>query len=111
MEFVDSRRPQRPALFRRHGGGHELAGFGVPIETLEQPGQPVGNGGAAHGAEFDHLGEVGDRQDSGHDGDRDAGLPGAGDELEINLGVEEILGDRPARPGVDLAPEVIEIGL
>ena len=111
MELVDAARLEQPALLGGRRGGHEPAGFRVLIEAFEQPGEPIRHAGAAFGAEVKELGEVGDRQDAGHDGHRDPRLAGALDEAQVNLDVEEVLGDGPTRPGVDLAFQVIEVGL
>ena len=56
------------------------------------------------------LGDVGDRQDAGHDLGVDPGRGGLVAEAEEAVGREEELGDRAVGAGVDLALEIVEIG-
>src|SRR4051812_3916165 len=49
------------------GGSDELARAGQRIEPLEQTIHPVRYARAAGGSELAGLGDVGDRQDAGHD--------------------------------------------
>ena len=66
---------------------------------------------APHGrGELARLGDVGDRQDPGHDLGVDAGRGGLVAEAEEAVGREEELGDRPVRAGVELALEIVEVG-
>src|SRR3546814_19029533 len=64
--------------------------------------------GTAGRREFHHLPEVGHRQDARHDRHGDAGRTGAVEEAEIDIGVEEILGDAARGDGIDLALEMLE---
>src|SRR3546814_6853836 len=64
--------------------------------------------GTAGRREFHHLPEVGHRQDARHDRHGDAGRTGAVEEAEIDIGVEEILGDAARGAGIDLALEMLE---
>ena len=61
--------------------------------------------------EAPRLRDVGDRQDARHDLDVDAGRGGLVAEAEEAVGREEELGDRAVGAGVDLALQIVEIGL
>ena len=56
------------------------------------------------------VGDVGDRQDAGHDLGVDAGRRRIVAEAEEAVRREEELGDRAVGAGVDLALEIVEIG-
>ena len=58
-----------------------------------------------------HLREVGHRQNAGDDRHVNAGGARPIEKAEVAIDVEEELGDRPAGAGVDLALEVVDVGL
>ena len=68
-------------------------------------------GGPAHGAELHRLGEIGHGQNARHDRRGDARREAAVEEPQIDGAVEEGLGDRPRRAGIELALEIVEIVL
>ena len=76
-----------------HGRDH-APGLGVLVQAFVQLAHPGRHAGAAHGREARRLGVVGHRHDAGHDRHGDAGLGAAVQELQVDPGVEEVLGDR-----------------
>ena len=69
------------------------------------------NDRAALVAELDRLLDAVDGQDARHDGNVDTGRPGAFDELEVDVRVEEELRDRVARAGFLLGEQDVDVGL
>jgi hypothetical protein len=68
-----------------------------------------GSLGAAGVGEAGQLGEAGDRHDAGNDRDVDAPRADFVDEVEVGVGVVEVLGDRRIGAGLDLAHEVRQV--
>ncbi|MNT78886.1 hypothetical protein D3C72_2181690 [compost metagenome] len=85
--------------------------LGLFVQPLEPLGQPGRNGGAAAGGEVRDLLEAVDRLDARHDRRDDAGGAGAFDIAQIIAIREEHLGDGPIGAGVDLALEIVDLGL
>src|SRR5580704_465890 len=73
--------------------------------------QALRDRGAAHAAHALHLADVGDRQDAGDDWHLDPCGARAREEVEVEGGVEEQLGDQEVRPRAHLLGEVREIVL
>jgi hypothetical protein len=68
VEFLDPGGAQQPALLGGDGGCDQRAQLRVFVRPLEEAGKPVGHCRPAHPGEAFHLGVVGDRQDTGHNG-------------------------------------------
>ena len=100
-----------PAQFSRHGGGNQLPRGGAFIEPPEQGLQPPWDGRATQAAHPLHAGKAHDRHDAGDDLGSDARSGRLVAKAEEALGFEEELGDRAGGPGVELALEIVEIGL
>ena len=92
-------------------GGDELAGGGVVVEAVEALGQPVRHRRAAARGEILGLLEVLHRQDAGHDRHVDAARAHAVEIAEVEVVLEEELGDRAGGAGIDLGREHVEVGL
>ena len=73
--------------------------------------QPARDRGVAEVADPLRLGEAGDRDDAGEDRHLDAARPRRGDEVEVDLVVEEELGDQEGGARVDLRLQVGEVGV
>ena len=91
-------------------GGNELAGGRVIVQAVETLGQPVRHRGAAARRERLGLLEILHRQDAGHDGHVDAAGAHPVEIAEVFVILEEELGDRTRRAGIDLGREHVEIG-
>lgn len=98
-------------LLGADGGRNEPAGRDIVLQPLEAVGQPLRHAGAGLAGEVGGLLEVLDRHDARQDRDLDA--PGADlvEIAEIDIVIEEELGDRPRRAGIDLLLERIDIGI
>ena len=70
---------------------------------------PARNLGAAGIREAGQLAVVGNRHDARHDRNVHAGLAYALDEMEITVGVEEVLRDRAVGAGPGLAHEIVQV--
>ena len=86
-----------------------MHGVRVPGSQLELLEQRRRNRGLAHAGDRLDLTDVGDRHDPGDDGDLDPDRPGLGDELEVEVVVEEELGDRERRPGRHLLAQEAQV--
>ena len=111
MELVDAFALQAAAEVAGHGGGDHAAGLDVVVEALEHLGQPGRHLGAAQAGHPGDALEVRHRHDAGHDRHVDAGRRGVVAEAQEIVGLEEELGDAAVGAGIDLALEVVEIGL
>ena len=92
-------------------GGDELAGGRIVIEAVEALGQPIRHRGAAARRERLGLLEILHRQDAGHDRHVDAAGAHPVEIAEVVVVLEEELGDRARRAGIDLGREHVEVGL
>ena len=72
---------------------------------------PAGNLSAAIVREAGQALVVGDRHDAGHDGNIDALLAAAVDEIEVAVEIVEVLRDATVRAGIDLAFQEGDIGV
>ena len=109
--MADTTGIQLAAQFGGYGGGDQLARGGQSVEAFEHFVHPAGDGGAALAGELAGRRDIGDGEDPGNDLDVH---PGGGDavaEAEEILGREEELADRAVGPGIDLALEMVEVGL
>src|SRR3954454_14203235 len=91
--------------------GHQLAGVGIIVETLEFFREPVGHGGSGAGDEAAGLLEIVHRHDAGHDRNGDAARADAVEVSKIKIVVEEHLGNRAGRAGINLGLEHIDVGI
>src|SRR5262249_11982303 len=98
-------------LFGGDRGGDELARGGILVEALEPLGEPVGHRRAAARGKRLGLLEVLHRQDAGHDRHVDAACAHAIEVAEVEVVLEEELGDRACGAGIDLGREHGEVGL
>ena len=112
MEVANAAGVELAAQLGGDGGGDQLARGGQIVEPLEQLVR------ASRGIAAPQLcreaagrGDVGDRQDARHDLDVDPGRGHFVLEAEEAVGREEELGDRAVGAGVDLALEIVEIGV
>src|SRR5690242_14794277 len=97
MEGVDAVLGELLHLAGRNGGGDQFPCLGVVIEPVEFLRQPVRHGGAGAGDEITRLLEIMHRHDAGHDRDIDSARADAVEVTEIEVVVEEDLGDGPRR--------------
>src|ERR1700722_17020327 len=93
------------------GGGHQLAGLGIVVEAVEFFPQPVRHAGAGAGDEIARLLEIVHRHDAGHDRNSDAAGADAVEVAKVEVVVEEDLGDRTRRTGIDFCLEHIDVGV
>ena len=99
------------ALVAGHGGGDHAAGFDVVVEALEQAGEPGRYLGAAQACHLQYALEVRHRHDARHHRHVDAGRRRLVAEAQEVVGLEEELGDAAVSAGIDLALEVLQVGL
>ena len=92
-------------------GGDQLAGLGIVVEAFEFVGQPVRHGCAGAGHEIARLLEIVHRHDAGHDRDIDAARADAVEVAEVEVVIEEHLGDGAGRAGIDLGLQRVDIGV
>src|SRR5579862_3198593 len=111
MEFVDPALAQPATLQCGDIDRDRRAGFRIILEPLEAQREPFRNGRAAHRGEFLHLRKIGDRQDAGDDRNIDSGGARAIEQAEEGAVIEEELRDGTAGAGIDLALQIVEIGL
>src|SRR4051794_18649798 len=102
MKGVDALFCQLLHLARRNRCGHELPRLGVVVEPFELVGEPGRHTGAGTGHEGARLLEIVHRHDAGDDRDVDAAGADAIEIAQIEVVIEEHLGDGPVRTGVDL---------
>src|SRR6267142_5512826 len=94
-----------------NGGGDELAGFGVVVEAVELVRQPCRHRGTCAGHEAARLLEIVHRHDAGDDRDIDAAGADAIEVAEVEVVIEEHLGDGPRRAGIELGLERVDVGI
>src|SRR5580700_2737890 len=111
VKGVDAVLGQFLHLAGRNGRGHQLAGVGIVVEAVEFLRKPVRHAGAGAGDEITRLLEIMHRHDAGHDRDRNAAGADAIEVTEVEVVVEEYLGDGAGRPGIDLGREHVDVGL
>ncbi|KAG7666547.1 hypothetical protein KSW81_002826 [Nannochloris sp. 'desiccata'] len=111
VELLDVLGIEAAAEFGGDGGGHVLAGAGEHVEPFHQFDQPVRHVRAALRRQLAGARKVGDGQDAGHDRLGDSRRRRAVAEAEEAFRREEELGDRPVRAGIELALEVVDLGL
>src|SRR3989304_5201619 len=109
MKVGDAMIDQFEHLLGRYTGGDELSRPHVVIEARESLGEPPRHRGVGLFRETSGLLEILHRQNPRHDRRRDAAPARALDEAVISVVIEEELGDRPARAGIKLAREHVEI--
>src|ERR1700674_3716434 len=95
----------------RDGGRHQFAGLGVIIEALELFREPVRHGRAGASDKIAGLLEVVHRHDAGYDGNGDAAGAHPVEVTEIQIVIEEHLGDGAGRAGIDLGLQDIDVGI
>src|SRR4051812_20635812 len=98
-------------LAGRDGGSNQLARLGVVVEAFELVRQPRRHRGAGAGDEAARLLEIVHRHDAGHDGYIDAAGADAVEVTEVEVVVEEHLGDGARGARIDLGLEHIDVGV
>ncbi len=111
MEIAHTACIEAAAQLRRDGRGDEVARGGAFVQPFEQAVHPVGDLRPAQPRELARLRHIGDRQDTGQDRCIDARLGNCIAKAEEGVGGEEELADRARRARVDLAFQIVEIGL
>src|SRR5258708_14930385 len=101
MKGIDAVLGELLHLAGRDGGGDQLAGFGVVIEALELVRQPRRHGGAGAGHEAARLFEIVHRHDARHDGYIDAAGADAVEVTEVEVVLDEHLGNGAGGAGLD----------
>src|SRR5882757_11471544 len=94
-----------------HGGRHQFSGLGIVVEAVELFREPTRHRGAGAGDEIAGLLEIVHRHDAGHDRDFDAAGPDPVEVTEIEVVIEEHLGNGARRTGVDLGLQGVDIGV
>ena len=102
---------QLSALFGGGRNGHHAPGFLIVFQSLEQMRHPGRHGGAAGLGELRGLNKVTDRQDARHDRYPDAGGARTLQKAQIDIGVKEELRNGTGGAGIDLAFQIIQIGM
>src|SRR5882757_8377446 len=95
MEGVDAAFCQFLHLAGSHRGRHQLSRFGIVVEAVELLRQPVRHRGAGAGNEVARLLEIMHRHDAGHDRDFDAARSDTVEVTDVEVVVEEHLGNGP----------------
>src|SRR5690348_96708 len=111
MEVPNAARVELPAKLRRDRCSDQLARRGKIVEPFEQAVQPIRNARAAGPGEAARLRDIRDRKNSRHDLDVHARSRDGILETKETIRREEELRNRPVRPGVDLALEIVEVRL
>src|SRR3954464_5715686 len=101
MKGIDALLGELLHLAGRNGGGAQLARLGVVVEAFELVRQPGRHRRARAGDEVARLLEIVHRHDARHDWNIDAAGTDAIEVAEVEIVVEEHLGDGPRRAGVD----------
>src|SRR6478609_3308414 len=97
VEGIDAVFCQFLHLAGRNGGRDQFAGIGIVIEPVELLRQPVRHRRAGAGDEIARLLEIVHRHDAGNDRDFDAAGADAVEVAEVEIVVEEHLGDGARR--------------
>ena len=111
MKGIDAVLGEFLHLAGRDGGRHQLAGLGVVVEAVEFFRQPVRHRGAGAGDEIARLLEIVHRHDAGHDRNIDAAGANPVEVAEVEVVVEEHLGDGAGGAGIDLGLEHVDVGI
>src|SRR6185437_4116643 len=111
MKGIDAVLGELLHLAGRDGGGDQLAGLGVVVEALELVRQPRRHGGAGAGHEAARLLEIVHRHDARHHRDIDAARADAVEVAEVEIVVEEHLGNGAGGAGVDLGLQRVDVGI
>src|SRR6266478_922472 len=111
MKGVDAVLGELLHLARRHGGRHQLAGFGIVVEAFEFLREPVRHACAGAGHEVAGLLEIVHRHDAGHDRNIDAARTNPVEVAKVELVVEEHLRDGAGSAGIDLGLEHVDVSV
>src|SRR6266702_6473937 len=111
MEGIDAMLGELLHLAGGDGGGHQLAGLGIVVEAVEFVGEPRRHGGAGAGHEVARLLEIVHRHDAGHDRNIEAAGAHAIEVAEVEVVIEEDLGDGAGRTGIDLGLQRVDVGV
>src|SRR5258707_6772856 len=111
VEGVDAMLGELLHLAGGDGGGHQLAGLGIVVETFELFREPVRHRGAGAGDEVAGLLEIVHRHDARHDRNRDAAGADPVEIAKIEVVVEEHLRDGTRSTRIDLGLEHVDVGI
>src|SRR5215213_6646934 len=111
MKGIDALLGELLHLAGRNGGGNQLARLGVVVEAFELVRQPGRHRRARAGDEVARLFEIVHRHDAGHDRNIDAAGADAVEITEVEIVIEEHLGDGARRAGLDLGLQRVDIGI
>src|SRR3712207_5683880 len=109
VELVHATVDEVNYLLGGHGGGHELAGFHIVVETVEAGRQPSGNARTGLRGEIRRLLEVLHRHDARNDRDADAAGANPVEKAEVVIVVEEELRDGAVGAAIHLGLQRIDI--
>src|SRR6185437_2630838 len=102
MEGVDAMLGELLHLAGGHRRRHKFACVGIVVESVEFLREPVRHRGAGAGHEVARLPEIMHRHDAGYDRNADAARADAVEVAEVEVVVEEDLGDGACRDSVHL---------
>src|SRR5258705_775380 len=111
VEGVDAMLRQLLDLAGGDGGGHQLAGLGIVVETFELVREPVRHRGAGTGDKIAGLLEIVHRHDAGHDRNRDAAGANPVEIAKVEVVVEEHLRNRARSTRIDLGLDHVDVGV
>jgi hypothetical protein len=111
VELLDALGNQAPRLLGGDARGDQSLLLGMVVQAFEQIGEPVRHAGAAAFAEAPDLDEVVHGKNADRERRRDPGRDHAIAQAQHRIGIEAVLRDRAVGAGIDLAPEVVEVGL
>src|SRR5579871_4859157 len=111
MKGVDAVLVELLHLPRGNRRGDELAGLGVVVEAVKFFGEPVRHRGAGAGNKIPRLLEIVHRHDARHDRNIDAAGANAVEIAEVEIVIEEDLGNGARGAGIDLGLQRIDVGV
>jgi hypothetical protein len=110
VEMVDTARMQLGAKFGSDGCGDELSLGRAVVEPIEHMADPCWDAGPAALGELAHALHIRHGQDAGYDLHVQPQRRSLIAETEEAIGREEELRDGASGAGIDLAPQIVEIG-
>src|ERR1700710_2285267 len=111
MEGIDAVLGEFLDLAGGDGGRDQFPRLGIVIKAFEFLRQPRRHAGAGAPGEIGSLLEILHRQNAGHDGNGDAAGVHAVEIAEVEIVIEEELGDGACRAGIDLGLQHVDVGI